>query len=249
MAMKPRPNKALTMEVNLDLWKPKTELGHKVKSGEITDIDNLLDSGVKILEPEIVDKLVSGLSLDLLEVGQSKGKFGGGKASIWKQTQKKTCEGSRINFMAFAVVGNRDGYVGVGYGGGQETVPAREKAIRNAKLNIIKIKRACGSWACDCKQPHSIPFKVVGKSGSVVFTIIPAPKGTNLKSEKKCARILALAGLKDVYSKVRGQSSTKLNLFKACFAALKQLSTMKMKPEFIIEAGVVEGSLKKEKTE
>lgn len=235
---------AVVQETNLESWEPKTELGKKVKAGEISNIDEILDSGYKILEPEIVDKLISGLASDLLEVGQSKGKFGGGKGSIWKQTQKKTCEGNKISFLAFAVVGNRDGYVGVGYGSAKETVPAREKAMRDAKLNIIKIKRACGSWACDCKQPHSIPFRVQGKSGSVIFTMIPAPKGTNLKVEKKCAKILQLAGLKDVYSKVRGQSNTKLNLFKACFSALKRLSVIKVKPEFIQESGIVEGSLK-----
>ncbi|MDP1728872.1 MAG: 30S ribosomal protein S5 [archaeon] len=229
--------------VSLELWVPKTELGKRVKSGEINNIDDILNSGIKILEPEIVDKLLPGLAVDLLEVGQSKGKFGGGKASIWKQTQKKTCEGSRTNFLACAVIGNKDGYVGLGYGSAKETVPAREKAIRNAKLNVIMIKRACGSWACDCKQPHSIPSKVVGKSGSVVFTMIPAPRGTRLKAEKKCCKILEFAGLKDVYSKVRGQSCTKLNLFKACFAALKQISMIKIKPEFIEEAGVVEGTL------
>lgn len=233
----------------LEKWIPKTELGKKVKNKEITEIDEVLDSGTKILEPEIVDTLLPNLNVDLLEVGQSKGKFGGGKGSIWKQTQKKTCEASRISFMAFAVVGNKDGYVGIGYGGGKETVPAREKAIRNAKLNIIKIKRGCGSWACDCKEPHSIPFKVSGKSGSVIFGMLPAPKGTRLKAEKKCTKILEFAGLKDVYAKVRGQSSTKLNLFKACFYALKQLSSVKVKPEFVAEAGIVEGALSNKEKE
>lgn len=235
---------------HLEAWVPKTELGRKVKSREITDIDEVLDSGYNILEPEIVDSLMPGLISDLLKVGQSKGKFGGGKESIWKQTQKKTCEGSRTNFSAFAIVGNKDGYIGIGYGSAKETVPAREKALRNAKLNLIKIKRACGSWDCDCKQPHSIPFKAVGKSGSVIFTMIPAPKGTGLKSEKKCGKILELAGLKDVYSKVRGQTNTKLNLFKACFGALRKLSSTKIQPGFIEEAGVVEGSLEnKEKSD
>lgn len=227
----------------LEHWVPKTELGRKVKGKEVTSMDEVLDNGFKILEPEVVDSLLPGLSVDLLEVGQSKGKFGGGKASIWKQTQKKTCEGNRINFLACAIVGNKDGYVGLGYGSAKETVPAREKAIRNAKLNIIKIKRGCGSWACDCKQPHSIPFKISGKSGSVLFNMLPAPKGTRLKAEKKCTKILEFAGLRDVYAKVRGQSSTKLNLFKSCFAALKQLSTIKVKPEFVTEAGIVEGTL------
>ena len=126
--------------LNKEAWKPKTSIGKRIKNGEITDIDEILDMGLKVMEAEIVDVLLPDLSVELLEVGQSKGKFGGGKGSIWKQTQKKTSEGNRIKFSAFAVVGNKNGYVGVGFGSSKETVPAREKAIRTAKLNIIKIR-------------------------------------------------------------------------------------------------------------
>ncbi len=231
--------------VDLDKWNPKTELGRKVKKSEIIELSFILDNGLKILESEIVDKLLPDLNTDLLEVGQSKGKFGGGKASIWKQTQKKTSEGSRITFSSFAIVGNKNGYIGTGFGSAKETLPAREKAIRTAKLNIIKIRRACGSWDCDCKQSHSIPFKVSGKCGSVEVTLIPAPRGTGLKAEKKISKILALSGIQDVYSTTKGQTATKLNLFRACFEALKQLSIIKLNEEFVKEAGVVEGGSEK----
>ena len=234
---------ALTNVFNIDNWKPKTELGKKVKNKEITDLGEILDKGYRILEPEIIDVLIPNIGTELLEVGQSKGKFGGGKGSIWKQTQKKTSEGNRIKFSAFAVVGNKDGFVGIGFGSSKETVPAREKAIRLAKLNIIKIRRACGSWACDCRTPHSIPFKVHGKAGSVEINFMAAPRGTGLKAERKLRVMLGLAGIKDIYSKTKGQTSTKLNLFRACFDALSQLSKVKMNEEFVKEAGVVEGSI------
>jgi small subunit ribosomal protein S5 len=208
----------------LEAWVPKTILGKKVKSGELTNIDEVLNSGMKILEPEIVETLVPNLEVELLAVGQSKGKFGGGKGSIWKQTQKKTSEGNVIKFAAFAAIGNKNGIVGVGFGDAKETLPAREKAIRNAKLNIINIKTGCGSWDCGCRETHSIPFKIEGKCGSVRLSILPAPKGAGLVIEKKCQKILELSGLKDVYSKSSGQTKTRLNLFLACFDALKQLS-------------------------
>ena len=156
-------------------WKPKTSLGKKVKNNEINDIGEILDKGLKILEPEIVDLLLPHLNVDLLLIGQSKGKFGGGQRRVFKQTQKKTCEGNKPKFAAFAVVGNENGYVGVGYGKSRETVPAREKAIRNAKLNIIKIRRGCGSWQCECKEPHTTPYSAKGKCGSVEIVLIPAP--------------------------------------------------------------------------
>ncbi|MBT6995303.1 30S ribosomal protein S5 [Candidatus Woesearchaeota archaeon] len=216
-------------EAALASWIPKTEFGKQVKSGEIKDIDVILEKGGKILESEIVDSLFPDLEYELITIGQSKGKFGGGKRSIWKQTQKKTKEGNKPKFATVAVVGNRKGYVGIGYGKAKETVPAREKAIRQAKLNLIKVKYGCGSWDCACGEIHSIPFKVSGKCSSVIVELLPAPKGTNLCIHKELRKILTLAGIKDVYSKTYGKTNTQLNLVKACIAALKQLSMVKTK--------------------
>lgn len=230
---------------DLENWVPKTKLGKMVKSGEIKSIDEILDKGLKIREPEIVDMLLPNLETDLILIGQSKGKFGGGKRRAFKQTQKKTGEGSRIKFTCVAVVGNRDGYVGLGIGSSRETVPAKNKAIRNAKLNIIKIKRGCGSWECACGDPHSIPFKVYGKTGSTEIIIKPAPKGLRLCIADECKKILRLAGIKDVWSKTFGKTDTRINLAFACFNALKQLSEFKIKPSFEKQAGVKEGSLER----
>ncbi len=213
---------------NTEAWVPKTEIGKKVKTGEITHIDDILDAGKKILEFQMVDMLFPALDSDLLMIGQSKGKFGGGKRRAFRQTQKKTKEGNKPKFTTCAVIGNRDGYVGMGYGKAKETVPAREKAFRNAKLNIFKIRRGCGSWECNCKTAHSVPYRVSAKCGSVEVTLIPAPKGTGLAIEKECAKILQLAGIKDVWSKIIGQTNTKINTIKACEMALKNLMTTRI---------------------
>src|SRR3989338_6454737 len=119
-------------------WKPKTSLGMKVKSGEIDNIEYILDNRLRILEHEIVDALMPNLVIDLLFVGQSKGKFGGGQKRVFRQTQKKTQEGNKPHFGTVAVLWNGDGYIGIGYGKSKETVPAREKATKNAKQNIVK---------------------------------------------------------------------------------------------------------------
>jgi small subunit ribosomal protein S5 len=226
-----------TKEFDTEKWNPKTELGRKVKSGEITNIEAILNLGTKIFETEIIDYLVPNLQVELLLLGQSKGKFGGGKRSIWRQTQKKTSEGNKPKFATLALVGNKDGYVGIGFGKSKETMPAREKAIRNAKLNLIKIKRGCGSWECGCGKDHSIPFKVEGKSSSVRIKLMPAPKGTKLCIEKECQRILDFAGIKDIYSKT-SKSKTKMGLIKACFDALKNLSHIKIKSQDISRLGI-----------
>jgi small subunit ribosomal protein S5 len=224
-------------EFDLEHWVPKTELGKKVRTDQITSMDEILNSGNKVFEVEIVDYLIPDLQIELLLLGQSKGKFGGGKRSIWRQTQKKTSEGNKPKFATLALVGNREGYIGIGFGKSKETMPAREKAIRNAKLNIIKVKRGCGSWECGCGKAHSIPFKVEGKSASVRIKLIPAPKGTKLCVEKECQKILNLAGIKDIYSKT-SKSKTKMSLIKACFEALRNLSQVKIKPQDAIRLGV-----------
>ena len=75
-------------------WTPKTEIGMKVKSGEIKKLAPILDAGTAILEAQIIDVLLPNLETDMLFIGQSKGKFGGGQKRIFRQTQKKSPEGS-----------------------------------------------------------------------------------------------------------------------------------------------------------
>lgn len=239
--------KAAEKRIDKDVWKPRTSAGKKVKEGTIKDIDEVLDSNMRVLEPEMVDLLLPNMATDLLMVGQSKGKFGGGQKRVFRQTQKKTQEGNKPKFATIAIIGNSDGYVGIGYGKSKETVPAREKSIRNAKLNLIKIRRGCGDWRCGCGEPHTVPFVVEGKAGSVVVKLKPAPKGTGLKIENECGKMLKMAGIKDVWGKAYGQTSAKVNLFSACFNALKRLMEVKVTQENSKALGIVEGSAAKAK--
>jgi small subunit ribosomal protein S5 len=224
-------------------WTPKTELGKRVRAKEIKNIDEIIDNGLTILEPEIVDSLLL-LESELLLIGQAKGKFGGGQRRVFRQTQKKTREGNKPKFTTLAVVGDKDGYIGIGLGKSKETVPAREKALKTAKLNLFKISRGNGSWQSNSKEPNSIPFAVEGKCGSVKIKLMPAPKGTGLCVEKECAKILDLAGIKDVWSKTQGQTKNKINLVKACEMALKQLIVTKVRVQDRETLSIQEGKIK-----
>ena len=232
------------MEAGSDLenWVPKTLIGKKVQSGEINHIDQILDAGIRIMEPEIVDTLLPGMSAEMLMIGQAKGKFGGGQRRTFRQTQKKTAEGNKPSFGTCIIIGNRDGYVGIGTGKSKETVPAREKALRNAKLNIIRVPRGSGSWQDYGKSANSIPFKTGAKCGSVKISLMPAPKGTGLRVASECRKIMALAGIKDVWSHTSGQTRTTVNLVKACFEALKKLSSVKVREKDVEELGIVFGA-------
>lgn len=233
-------------ETPVEPWVPKTELGKKVASGEIKDIQKILDNGRNIMEKEIAGLLIPELESDLLQIGQAKGKFGGGKRRAFRQTQKKTKEGNKPRFATLAVVGDKNGIVGVGYGKSRETVPAREKAKRAAMCNIFKIRRGCGSWDCGCGEPHSLPFAVEGKCGSAIVKLIPAPKGTGLRVDKEIAKMLVLAGITDVWSQTYGQTKTKFNLLMASEKALRQLMITKIQEKHIEKLSVVENIPKKE---
>lgn len=226
---------------DLENWKPKTEIGKKVKSGEIKNIDDILGSGKKILEPQIVDALLKTES-ELLLIGQAKGKFGGGQRRVFRQTQKKTREGNKPKFSTMAVVGDRNGHVGVGFGKSKETVPAREKAFSQAKTNIMMVRRGSGSWEDDSKNPHSIPFAVEGKCGSYTIRLMPAPNGKGLICDKEVAKVLALAGIKNVWSKSFGQTKNKINVLKATVNALKKLSQVQVQPAHRDVLAIAEGS-------
>jgi len=207
--------------VDITGWEPKTKLGREVKDGKIKNIDEILDNKRKILESEIVDFLMN-IKSELINIGQAKGKFGGGKRRIWRQTQRKTKEGNVPTFSTLAVIGDEDGHIGVGSGKAKETLPAREKAIRKAKLEIFKIKRSCSGFDCSCSELHTVPFKITGKAGSLRLTLIPAAQGTGLVVASELKKVLKLAGIKDIYSRATGKKRTTFNLVKSCIDALKK---------------------------
>jgi small subunit ribosomal protein S5 len=210
----------------IESWVPKTLLGKEVRTGKIKNINEIFDKGRKILEPEIVDILIPNLIKDVLFVGQAKGKFGGGKRRAFRQTQKVSKEGTSLTFGVMAVVGDGNGHVGIGYGRASETLPAKEKALRKAKLNLIKIPRGCASYDCSCNDPHSIPISIEGKCSSVKIKLIPAPQGTGLVVSNEIKKIMKAAGIKDIYSKSSGKVRTTFNTAKACMKALNKLNQL-----------------------
>ncbi|MCS7367972.1 MAG: 30S ribosomal protein S5 [archaeon YNP-WB-062] len=187
-------------------WEPKTTVGKLVKEGTINSIHQLYSLNLPILEPEIVDILVPNLKNEVVYV------------SI---VQKQTDAGEQSRFKVAVIVGNEDGLVGVGTAKAKQLRFAIDKAIENAKLNIIPVNRGCGSWECSCNRPHSIPFKVVGKSGSVEITLKPAPRGVGLVAGDPVKVVLRLAGIQDIWSFTNGETRTTLNFIMATYNALK----------------------------
>ena len=203
------------MSFNIDEWEPKTKMGKLVKEGTITDIDEIFEKGLPIMELEIVDALVPDLEEEVMDVNL---------------VQRMHKSGRKVNFRVIVAVGNKNGYVGLG--------PAIRKAVDNAKYNLIKVRRGCGDWGCVCGKEHTVPFKVQGKASSVNVSLMPAPAGVGLVIGDVGKTILNLAGIKDVWSQSFGQTQTTVNFANAIFDALKTLSAVKASEADLKKMGV-----------
>ncbi len=132
---------------------------------------------------------------------------------VLRRVARVIAGGRRFSFSAAIVAGNRKGRVGVGIGKGADTALAIEKAMRDAKKNMITVKTT---------KTMSIPHDVEAKSSSGIVSIRPAPNrgivaGSSVKS------VLELAGVRDVTAKILSPSKNKLNIARATIAALSKI--------------------------
>jgi len=199
----------------LQEWVPKTILGKQVINGKIKSLEEILSGSTPILEPQIVDYLEN---MEEKMIGVQK-------------TTRVVRAGRKFSFRVTVLVGNKNGIIGVGTAKDKEKWPAAKKAARNAKLNLVTVKRGCGSWECPCSALHSVPFRVEGKNASVRVTLFPAPKGIGLVAGDNIKPVMELAGIKDVWSKTRGATDTTLNFARAAIDALKNTSNVKLSDE------------------
>jgi len=194
-------------------WTPRTRLGRMVMNGEILTYEEALATGFPIREVEIVDALLPEMEDDVLSVNM---------------IQRMTDSGRRVRFNVLCAVGNGDGYVGLSICKGKEVASTIQKAITQAKLNLIPVFRGNGSWESAEGPGNSIPFKATGRSGSTRVTLLPAPSGKGLVIGDYGRRVLKLAGVEDVWSRSSGQTRSTINFAKATFNALEVLGQAKV---------------------
>jgi small subunit ribosomal protein S5 len=208
-------------------WLPKTDLGKKVIKGEYETIEDLLRTGQLILEPQIVDYMVPDLKNEVIYIGGSPGKGGGIRRTATKRTVRMHKSGRRFKLSSVIVAGNERSVVGIGKASSREHKTAIEKALENSKLNLIIVKKGCGSWECGCGGDHSIPFQTEAKCGSVKVKLIPAPKGLGIVASDPLKKVLKLAGIQDIWVKASGNTHARANLVHAVFEALRNLNKTK----------------------
>lgn len=188
-------------------WTPCTKLGRLVKANKIETIEDIYLHALPIREYQIIDFLMKGTELKDEVCGIH-------------PVQKMTSAGQRNRFVAHALVGDCNGHVGLGNKCGKEVATAIRGAVIAAKLALIPVRR--GYWGGRLGAPHTVPMKVHGKCGSVAVRLIPAPRGTGIVGSPNLKKMMAFAGVKDVFSASCGHTRTRGNFMKATFEALRQ---------------------------
>jgi len=121
--------------------------------------------------------------------------------------------GRRFAFSVGIVIGDRKGRVGVGQGKAGDTPLAIDKAVRDARKNMIRVAMTKNS---------SISHEVDAKFGSSRVLIMRAP-GKGILAGSSVRTVLEFAGVKEVSAKLFSRSKNKVNNAKAAIKALAQL--------------------------
>jgi small subunit ribosomal protein S5 len=125
---------------------------------------------------------------------------------------KVTKGGRTFGFAAIVVVGNENGVVGHGLGKSKEVSEAVNKAIEDAKKNLVSVPIRKGT----------IPHQQDGKFGGARVFLKPASHGTGVIAGGAMRAVLESAGVTDVLAKSKG-SSNPHNVVKATLDALTRL--------------------------
>lgn len=145
-----------------------------------------------------------------------------------KRVTRVVAGGKRMRFRALVVIGDRNGKVGIGLKKGADVTEAINKAVNSAKKTMVPVK------LINQTIPHEIKFKY---KSAVVF-LKPALPGTGIIAGGAIRQVLALAGVKNILSKMLG-SSNKVSNVMATYLALTKLRSREKMAERRAQSAVV----------
>jgi len=131
-----------------------------------------------------------------------------------KRVSKKTSGGNTIGFSALVVVGDKKGRVGIGLGKAKDVSSSVQKAVSQAKRNLINVKL----------KNTTIAHEVHSTFGAAEVFLKPAPKGSGIIAGGAVRVVLELVGVKDISAKMLGSNNRSSNL-KCALEALKKLKS------------------------
>jgi small subunit ribosomal protein S5 len=127
----------------------------------------------------------------------------------------KVVKGGRIMaFAALTVVGDGDGRVGMGKGKAREVPVAVQKAMEQARRNLVKVPLRNGT----------LHHNIRGEHGAAKVLLAPAPAGTGIIAGGPMRAVFEVLGVKDVVAKSLG-STNPYNMVRATFDALTRAVT------------------------
>ena len=121
--------------------------------------------------------------------------------------------GKNLSFAALVVVGDPSAaVVGFGAGKAKEVPQAIRKGMEAAKKNLVRINLT----------QTTIPHTVLGRFGSGMVLLKPAPEGTGVIAGGAVRAVMTSAGVQNVLTKSIGTTNPH-NVVKATFDALRKL--------------------------
>src|SRR6185369_5792304 len=131
-----------------------------------------------------------------------------------KRVTRVTGGGKRMRFRALVVIGDHKGKVGMGLRKGTDVAESVNKAVAQAKKNMIVLPLV----------NETIPHEMKIKYKSSQLLMMPARPGTGVIAGGAVRSVMDLAGVKNIISKMIG-SSNKVNNVKAVFKAFGSMKS------------------------
>jgi len=126
--------------------------------------------------------------------------------------------GRQFGFTALTVVGDGQGQVGFGYGKAREVPIAIQKAMQNARKNMIAINL----------NNETLQYAKKGRHGATRVYMQPASEGTGVIAGGAMRAVFEAVGVKNVLAKINGTRNP-VNVVRATINGLTTMSS----PEYV----------------